>query len=493
MLSSSAATTTEGTREAQADLAVAKSSSLGLWAVVALSAVLRLIAIGYRSLWLDEIASVVIAGLPRHAFWQMLWHHEGNMALYYVLLRPWLHFGVSETSVRLLSAVPGVLSVPMMYLLGRRLFGEKTARLATVFFAINACAVMSSQEARGYSLLVLGVIVSTYCFVRLVDEPGYTLALGYGIAAGLTFYCHYFGLLVPAAHAVSLLALPASKRPWKQLALAVAVASAFAAPVLQMIRIQDVGHLAWVPRPSWLELYHLGAYLAAGSGKSIGAALLVVELVLLALFLRRFAIEWQRRELTLRFWCYAVVVSSLLTPLAVVLLASLAKPVFHHRFLIICLPAWVLMTAAAVEEVRWRYWRIGTIAAVCVLSLASVVTAYTRVQENWRGVVRFLMAQADSRDRALYYQGDGSFAAENYRNWIPGGAVKRPVGIIAGPHNPGWEKQLEGAPRVWLVLYRVKPDDPALLAIDERLRAAYTMEGIAPFRAVTVIQYRNSR
>jgi hypothetical protein len=213
----------------------------------------------------------------------------------------------------------------------------------------------------------------------------------------------------------------------------------------------------------------------------------------MALFLGRFVIQWKQREASLRFWRYAVVVSCLLTPFALVLLASLARPVFHHRFLIVCLPAWVLMTAAAVDEIRWRSWRVGTIAAVCVLSLASVVTAYTRVQENWRGVVRFLMAQTNPQDRVLYYQGDGFFAAENYRNWSDGGAAKRPTGIIVDLRNSEWEKQLEGAPRVWLVLYRVKPDDPALLAIDERLRAAHTMEGIAPFRAVTVIQYRNSR
>ncbi|MDR3749600.1 MAG: glycosyltransferase family 39 protein [Acidobacteriota bacterium] len=493
MLSSSAFKPLEGTSEAQADLATAKSSVWGLWAVVALGAVLRLIAIGHRSFWLDEIASVVIAGLPPRVFWSALWHNEGNMALYYVLLRPWLHFGTNETSVGLLSVVPGVLSIPMTYLLGRHLFGEKSARLATVFFAINACAVMSSQEARGYSLLVLGVIVSTYCFVRLVEEPSYALALGYGVAAGLTFYCHYFGLLVPAAHAVSLVALPANKRPWTQLVMAAAVAGVFAAPVLEMIRIQDVGHLAWVPRPSWLELYHLGAYLAAGSGKSIGAVLLVVELVLIALFLRRFAIRWQTREPSPRFWRNAVVVSCLLTPFALVLLASLARPVFHHRFLIVCLPAWVLMTAAAVEEIRSRNWRLGTIAAICVLSLASVVMAYMRVQEDWRGVVQYLMAEASPPDRILYYQSGGYFAAENYRNWIPGGAAKRPVGIIVDPHNSGWEAQLNGAPRIWLVLYRAKSDDPAVRVIDKELGGEFAMERQKAFRAVTVIEYRNTR
>ncbi len=195
------------------DLAGARRASWWLWAIVALGAVLRLIALGHKSFWLDEIASVVITRLPTPAFWSMLWHAEGNMALYYVLLRPWLFFGVGEASVRVLSAVIGIASIPLMYALGKRLFGETTARIATVFFALNACAIWVSQEARGYSLLVLAVVASTYLFVRLIERPTIALACAYGVVTGLTLYCHYFGMFVPAAHAISLAALPDGAPP----------------------------------------------------------------------------------------------------------------------------------------------------------------------------------------------------------------------------------------------------------------------------------------
>ena len=70
------------------DLASALQASWWLWAIVAVGAVLRLIALGHKSFWLDEIASVVITRLPTPAFWSMLWHAEGNMALYYVAAAP---------------------------------------------------------------------------------------------------------------------------------------------------------------------------------------------------------------------------------------------------------------------------------------------------------------------------------------------------------------------------------------------------------------------
>ena len=53
-----------------------------------------------------------------------------------------------------------------------------------------------------------------------------------------------------------------------------------------MIHIQPVRHLDWVPQPSLLELYHLGVFLAAESGKGVGPVLLVVELVLVVVFFR---------------------------------------------------------------------------------------------------------------------------------------------------------------------------------------------------------------
>src|SRR5580693_9895098 len=91
------------------------------------------------------------------------------MAAYYVLLRPWLYFGYGEGTVRLLSVIPGVISIPVMYVLGVRLFGRRTALVATLLLALNACAIFVSQEARAYSFVMLAVLLSTYLFVRLVD------------------------------------------------------------------------------------------------------------------------------------------------------------------------------------------------------------------------------------------------------------------------------------------------------------------------------------
>jgi 4-amino-4-deoxy-L-arabinose transferase-like glycosyltransferase len=468
-------------------------AGLWLWAIVALGAVLRLVALGRKSFWLDEVISVVIARKPGAAFWNYLWHDYGNMALYNVLLRPWLRFGLDEASVRLLSVIPGIASIPLMYLLGNRLFGKETGTLAALFLSLNACAVVYSQEARGYSLLLLGVIVSTYLFVRLIEEPGYLIACAYGVVAGLTLYCHYFGMFVSFAHAISLMALPANRRPWKQLALAASLLALFSIPVLWMIHIQNPQYLAWVQRPSWLELYHVGVFFAAESGKGVGVPLLVLDLSLIALCLRTLKGLWRSREAGLECWRYVLVASWLFSPIAVTLLVSVVRPIFFHRFLMVCLPAWVLMTALGTVEIHSRKWKKVAIVVVCVLSLAGSILSYTREREDWRGVVRYLIARARPQDCVLYYYADGWVAGEGYRGWLLPDSTPHPLGIAVNPGNNDWEQQINGAPRVWLVLYRANLDDAVARSIDANLRNRYKVQQQIPFRAVTVIEYRADR
>jgi 4-amino-4-deoxy-L-arabinose transferase-like glycosyltransferase len=415
------------------------------------------------------------------------------MALYYVLLRPWVHLGNSEAIVRLLSVLPGILTIPLMYSLGKRLFGCHTGMLAAALFALNPCAIASSQEARAYSFLVLAVVISTYRFVQLIEEPCYRFAIAYGIVAGFTCYFHYFGVLVPVAHAVSLMAMPRGSRPWKQYLVAAIIFVLFAIPILWLIQAQDIGHLSWVQPPSLLEFYHLGVFLAASGGKAVGGVLLALDLVLIGFFLASLKAAWQRGDTDLQRWRPTLMASSFFSPIVIVLAVSIVRPAFYHRFLIICLPAWVMMTAVGALRIRYRRWRVSAIAGVCILSLVSTVILYTRVTEEWRGVVTYLIGEAHAGDRVLYYQSLGAFAAENYRSWLPGGSAPRPQAIEVSSPSADWEQKIDHAPRVWLVLYRAKADDADSRAIEQELLKAYDAGAEKVFRGVTVIEHEAKR
>ncbi len=469
-------------------VAVRRDTRIMLCLVVVLGAFLRLRALGAKSFWLDEIASVVIARMPGNSFWHWLWTDEGNMALYYVMLRPWLQIHMGEATIRLLSVLPGIASIPVMYLLGRRLFGRGAGLLAALFLAISTCAVVYSQEARGYSWLLLGTIVSTYFFARLIDRPTYAMATAYAVAAGVTFYFHYFGLLVPLAQVVSLLGLPKERRPWKQMCVAGMLIAIFAAPVLWMIHIQPGRHLDWVQGPSLLELYHLGVFLAAESGKGVGPVLLVVELALGVVFFRSMRAA-RRAQGERDLFPYALVASGLLTPIVISLLVSVMRPVFFHRFLIICLPAWLLAVAVGTCKLAQTRWRTAGIVAVCGLSLVSTALSYSRMREDWRGAVNFLIDNAQSQDVVVYYRGVGRFAAESYRDWMPGGDANRPVPVEVGAPGSDWRAEIAGARRVWLVEYPSNVNDDTSRAVEAELHSRYAPVDSRTFRAITVTEF----
>src|SRR5579859_4149721 len=124
----------------------------------------RFYGISARAMY-DEAASWNLAKLPWHSFLQALWDFEGNMALYYLILRPWLHLGNSEVVVRGLSALFGIATIPVLYFLGSRLFNQRVGLLAAALLAVHAFHIRWSQEARSYALLVLLLTWSTLLLV----------------------------------------------------------------------------------------------------------------------------------------------------------------------------------------------------------------------------------------------------------------------------------------------------------------------------------------
>ena len=63
-------------------------------------------ALSAKTFWFDEGMSVGIARLDFHNFLRILWRREGNMSLYYLALRGWIHLGSSPAFVRSLSVLP---------------------------------------------------------------------------------------------------------------------------------------------------------------------------------------------------------------------------------------------------------------------------------------------------------------------------------------------------------------------------------------------------
>lgn len=135
--------------------------------------------------------------------------------LYFVMARWWMQqFGSSLTASRSLPALISLLSLPMIYILGRELFRSRlTAGLAVVLLAISPFDILFAQTARQYSLLTLAVIASSGLLWRALRRQGWGVWLSYALALTVGFYSHPLFVLTLVAQALYILLWSGQRDP----------------------------------------------------------------------------------------------------------------------------------------------------------------------------------------------------------------------------------------------------------------------------------------
>src|SRR5918992_4431986 len=233
------------------------ATASALLAITALALFLRLHLLAQDSFWGDELFSVRRAQSDWDAFWELK-RGPVAMALYYALLRFWILLGDSESTVRLLSVIPAVATVPLVYFMGKRLFDPRVGLIAALLLAMNAFHIQYSQEARSYSLLILLVTLSSLFLARSVQRPSRMNWIGYTVASVLSVYAHPFALLALLAQVSSLAFLPRRDIPWNGLCLSGLALGIALLPVLapaargfvDFDSTADATPLGWIPETS---------------------------------------------------------------------------------------------------------------------------------------------------------------------------------------------------------------------------------------------------
>lgn len=192
----------------QSEAATPARSSRG-WEAIALPVIL-LLALALRlanlgdGLWFDEIKTLVEhVRLPFTELLTTLDSKNRHM-LYSVLAKGSIGvFGESAASLRLPAALLGTASLAALYVFGRLVTIRREALFATLLLAVSYHHVWFSQNARGYTGLLLFTLLASYEFLRMLDTEGpapkYAPYL-YGLWVGLAVYTHFTGAVVPAAH-----------------------------------------------------------------------------------------------------------------------------------------------------------------------------------------------------------------------------------------------------------------------------------------------------
>jgi uncharacterized membrane protein len=144
---------------------------------------------------------------------------------------------LSHFSIKLTSALVGILTIPALYLAARRLFPESVALTAAFLLAVNRWHIVLSRSGFRVILLPLFAILLLYALLRALRS--YRL-FDFGLAGlmlglGLHTYFPFLFAIVALATAFMLLILSGRRLPWRSLlpllALMLAVAVAVYAPL----------------------------------------------------------------------------------------------------------------------------------------------------------------------------------------------------------------------------------------------------------------------
>ena len=378
-----------------------------------LATALRLYHLSARSIWSDEAWSLWVARHSLPEIWRWLVKLDTNPPFYYVLLHFWLGWGDSETALRLLSVVMGILTVPVVYGLGRTIGGHRLGLVAGVMFATSPIHVQYDQEARMYPLLTLAAAVAMWGVAQLLKSPenagapirgGWQAWVAYIVGTTIALWSHSLAVFLPVAANVVVLSLWVGRRrargALRNWSLAQGVVFLLWLPWLPSFAHQaaKVSQDFWIPTPSvHVVTESFGMLYAWGvpSPLSVLAGLCVLGFVVIGV------LGWRGE----RRWVVFTVAFGLIAP-AGELFLSFHRPLFwFYMFLWTSVPVY-LMVAAGIDHLRPRPafgLGLATVMAINLVGLTVYFATIKKVKmEAWDGPAAYVAEHLQVGDLILF-------------------------------------------------------------------------------------------
>lgn len=371
--------------------------------LLALAAALRIYHLGHASLWLDEIATVYGQDIV-------------NPPAYLLMIKNWIKFfGRGETTIRFPSVIFSLLSVPLLFIFGKKLFSLRTGLVAALLLAISPYNINYAQEARMYSLLGLLCLISFYSFYRFLRENSWLFLAGCLLANTFSIYVSYSGVFFVFTESIILI-FSFKKKQLKAWIISQLILLVLISPILSLFlnKISDPVGIKWISLAfDHRDLFRgIFSYLA-GDLTGRGTPLVYLPFIfLIGLGYFRFRDgkprwDFSREDLFLGVWFVAPIMIGLvinyfllpfLTPITIRYIAFIQFPFF-------------LAVGRGLERLRLPFiW--GIIICLLLLTGNQYLSPYYRKDirvrtENWRGLIGQMEASADEEDLLVLLRGTG--------------------------------------------------------------------------------------
>ena len=404
---------------------------------------LRVFQLGAQSLWYDEGFSAWLSAQPLDQI-TVRTAADIHPPLYYYLLHFWMPLsGQSEFSLRFLSLIPGVLLVPAIFLLARRLISEATGWIAALLSAASPVYLWYSQEARMYMLLVLLTVLSSYFLWRWTERPARRLWIAMTVCNVLAVYLHFYAFFIVAFQLLYFFVWwTRQETRWGVLLTGTASAALVGAAyipwarfVLERLQADESYFEGTLPLSEVLRKTFI-MFSTGHTMLEVEALLPATIFVLLAAFgwfvigrLRRDSLPSLdenpfRQSMKAGAAARLFLLLYLTVPFILLYAVSYARPKFDPRYLLIASPPFLILLAAALAFMlvlfrrsqqagfRSRMFALSLVGASCVLvasvTLSAVWNLYTDPRfskDDFRGAVTAIRANRGADEPTILVSG----------------------------------------------------------------------------------------
>lgn len=392
--------------------------------LMALALILRLVGIGKESLWWDEYTSHVYLNAPSLFDFLILNRSLDPLTLpfYYTLEYLWTHYiHDSVITLRLMSIAIGIATIPILYLLGRRMFGTWAGLTAAAMLAVSPTHIHHSQSIRMYVVFIFLSTVVIWSFILLLEKPRLSLWALHGIASLLLYWTHPFAGLVPAVMGAFLLLRLTSRwsfflrwtllqcllfaptviylssvRFWPQNTTTDWLAPPSLGSLLADIFYDDISAFHWQFRLGHFAQEHAALRM---SFDTLTALLLAAALFYIVLSLFRKKCQENARQ---REYAQLLLVWLFLPPLMLFGVSWLLRPCMFPRYTVHCTLALYLLSGGAVQLLRTRVRQTTAILVLAGFTLLQWAWLQPGPQRtDWRSAGLLLHDQVKENDVVL--------------------------------------------------------------------------------------------
>jgi uncharacterized membrane protein len=390
----------------------------------------------------------------------------------------------------------GVLTIPLVYALGRTIRDHRLGIVSAFLFAISPFQVWYGQEARGYSLLALGATAAMWGVASLLRHPERSGSvresgwawLAYVAGTTVALLAHDTAVFLPIGANVLILGWwwthgrgpKGLVRNWllAQLAVLCLWATWLPAYVQQVIHGESY---SWIQRPTVGGLLRAAYVLYAGV---VRATPYLLEALLLTVLTGLGLWSWRRD----RRWIAFVVIFGLTAPLAE-LVTSIWRPIFLPRTLIWAAVPLCVTVAAGLLCLRRRVFTVALVALV-VLSAAGLRSYYfDHDKEAWDQAAAFVDHHLQRGDAVVFSIGFLQIPFDYY--YSAPSAYSVPEIGLTGTSNDTFTvlQETNTRSRVWLIVSHPQPSTDAVIA---SLEGAGRLVAVAGFTDVDVYLFADS-